>query len=49
VHRFDVETGTNLPAFANLGGTDRIADISCSRRATAAAARSSRRRRRSSA
>jgi len=27
VHRFDVETGTNLPDFADLGGTARIADV----------------------
>jgi len=27
VHRFDVETNTNLPDFADLGGADRIADL----------------------
>jgi hypothetical protein len=27
IHRFDVQTGTALPDFANLGGTDRIADF----------------------
>ena len=27
VHRFDVESGANLPAFADLGGTARIADV----------------------
>jgi len=27
VHRFDVEAGTDLPDFADLGGTARIADI----------------------
>ncbi len=27
IHRFDVASGTNLPDFANLGGTDRIADL----------------------
>ena len=27
VHRYDVETGTDLPDFADLGGTDRIADL----------------------
>ena len=27
VHRFDVEAGVNLPDFADLGGTERIADI----------------------
>ncbi len=27
VHRFDVEAGTDLPIFADLGGTARIADV----------------------
>ena len=27
VHRFDVEAGVDLPDFANLGGTDRVADL----------------------